>query len=82
MIACRSGRLNIEATRPRFGHVIIGASLDMEKDRGYRGSAVKDTFDYCNENSLRKYIDLEKLGCVHILSVGVEDATFGCIYSA
>lgn len=69
-------RLNTEATRPRFGHVIIGSSRDMKKDRAYRGSAVKDVVDFCNENGLRKDVDLETIGCEHIPSVRIEDTTF------
>ena len=69
-------RLNTEATRPRFGHIIIGTSLEMEKDRAYRGSAVKDLVDFCKENGIRKYVDLETMGCIHIPSVRVEEATF------
>lgn len=69
-------RLNTEATRPRFGHVIIGASRDMETDKAYRGSAVKDIVDFCRENHLRKSVDLEKMKCVHIPSVNVEERSF------
>lgn len=69
-------RLNTEATRPRFGHIIIGAIRDMEKDRGYRESAVKDVVDFCVENRLRKFVDLEKMVCAHIPSVRIEESTF------
>lgn len=62
----------IETIRFRFGHIIIiGASLDMDKDRAYRENAVKNLVDFCKENEMRKYVDLEIMGWVHISSVSV-----------
>ena len=69
-------RMTTEATRPCFGHIYIGATHDMEKDKRYRGSAIKDVVDFCNVNHLRKFVDLDTMGCIHIPSVQIDDSTF------
>ena len=48
----------------------------MERNKEHRGNAVKDTVDFRNTRGLRKLIELEKLSCVHIPSVRVEESTF------
>lgn len=48
----------------------------MEKDKGYLGSAVNDLVDFCNKNRVRKYVDLDTIGCIHIPSVRIEESTF------
>lgn len=56
-------RLFTEMTRPRFGHIVIGASRDMEQDKRYRGSPLQDVVDFCKENRIRKFVDLDTMGC-------------------